>query len=66
MLQDAATAAIGADGFTLGTVTSEPVGTSPIPPAWVVLSQDPAPGVKKPAGSPINLVMADKAATSCP
>jgi beta-lactam-binding protein with PASTA domain len=60
-----ATAAIEADGFGLGTVSSEPAGVDPIPSDWIVISQNPSPGVKRPAGTLVNLVLAD-AATPCP
>jgi len=62
---DVATAAIDVDGFGLGTVTSDPAGVDPIPSDWIVLSQDPKPGVKQTAGAPVNLVLADPT-TPCP
>ncbi|MDP2349992.1 MAG: PASTA domain-containing protein, partial [Chloroflexota bacterium] len=51
-----ATTAIGADGFGLGTLSPDPV-----PPLWIVTSQSPAAGTKKPAGTPIDLVFEDPA-----
>ncbi len=59
MTLEVATTAIGADGFGLGTVTSDPSGTDQIPPDWIVVRQDPLPGVKRPVGTLINLVLAD-------
>jgi hypothetical protein len=51
-----ATTLVDADQFTLGTVTSDPAGTVPVPKTWYVIAQDPTPGQKKPVGTAINLV----------
>jgi hypothetical protein len=56
-----ATTAIDSDGFALGTVASDPAGVAPIPPTWIVTGQAPAAGTKKPALSPIDLVLSDPA-----
>lgn len=61
---DDALAAIVADGFIAGTVTSSPPGTDPIPPTWIVLQQDPQPDLTRAPGIPINLEMADPASSS--
>jgi len=62
-----ATTDIDADGFALGTVTSDPAGTDPVPIDWVVIDQKPNPGTKKPVGTSIDLVAADPTTvTSCP
>jgi len=66
MTLDVATTAIDADGFALGSVTSDPAGTDPIPSTWLITMQDPAAGTKKPAGFAINLVFADPATAGCP
>jgi serine/threonine-protein kinase len=63
---DAATTAIDADGFALGVVTT---ATSPVPSTWLVSAQDPLQGVKRPAGTKINLTMVapgDPSLPSCP
>ena len=52
-----ATAAITGDGFTVGTLTG--------PTSGKVVAQDPAPGVNRAFGTPINLTFEDPAA-SCP
>jgi eukaryotic-like serine/threonine-protein kinase len=54
-----ATTAITNDRFTLGTVTTDPADTDPIPSTWIVESQAPTPGKKRPANTSIDLVMAD-------
>jgi serine/threonine-protein kinase len=61
MTLDVATTAIDDDGFALGTSSSDPAGVDPIPSTWIVTGQTPAPGVKKPAGSPVDLVLSDPA-----
>ena len=64
---EVATNLIDADGFALGTVTSEPAGTDPVPQTWIVIDQAPNPGAKRPIGTAINLVAADPATvTTCP
>ena len=64
---EVATNLIDADGFALGTVTSEPAGTDPVPQDWIVIDQQPNPGQKRPAGTEINLVASDPATVvSCP
>ncbi len=64
---EVATNLIDADGFALGTVTSSPAGTSPVPQTWTVIDQTPNPGVKRALGTAINLVAADPATvTTCP
>jgi len=60
-----ATTAIDADGFGVGTVTSDPGGVSPIPSTWVVSVQSPTPGKKAPAGSTINLTLKDPTTFTC-
>jgi hypothetical protein len=63
---DAATTAIDADGFGLGTVTS---ATTPVPSNWLVSAQSPLPGVSRPAGTRIDLTMAapgDPSLATCP
>jgi serine/threonine-protein kinase len=63
---EVASTAIDADGFAVGTVTTEPPGASP-GTTWIVTAQDPAPGSKRPAGTPINVVLSDPATVaSCP
>jgi serine/threonine-protein kinase len=58
---------IDADGFALGTVTSDPAGTDPVPQDWIVIDQQPNPGQKRQLGTAINLVAADPATqTACP
>ncbi len=62
-----ATNLIDADGFALGTVTSDPAGTDPVPMEWLVVDQAPNPGTKKPAGTRIDLTASDPTTvTSCP
>ncbi|HYO43929.1 MAG TPA: Stk1 family PASTA domain-containing Ser/Thr kinase [Candidatus Limnocylindrales bacterium] len=62
-----ATTLIDSDGFALGTVTSDPGGTDPVPLTWIVTGQDPTPGQRKPVGTAINLVAQDPATqTACP
>jgi beta-lactam-binding protein with PASTA domain len=61
---DSATGKITDDGFVVGTVTSSPGGASPAPD-WIVIDQTPNSGRKRPAGTAVNLVMADPA-TKCP
>ena len=56
-----ATTKIDLDGFTLGTVSSDPAGVDPIPSTWIVTSQSPAAGTKKPAATAIDLVLSDPA-----
>jgi beta-lactam-binding protein with PASTA domain len=64
---EVATNLIDADGFALGTVTSSPAGTDPVPQTWIVIDQSPNPGVKRQVGTPINLVAADPTTvTTCP
>jgi len=58
---------IDADGFTLGSVVSDPGGTDPVPGTWIVTAQDPTAGQKQPAGTAINLTAQDPAIqTVCP
>ncbi len=58
---------IDSDGFAVGTVVSDPAGTDPVPVTWIVTAQDPKAGVKKPAGTVINLTAQDPATqTVCP
>ena len=61
MTVEEATNLIDSDGFALGTVTSQPAGTNPVPQTWIVIDQAPNPGVKRQAGTAINLVAADPA-----
>jgi beta-lactam-binding protein with PASTA domain/tRNA A-37 threonylcarbamoyl transferase component Bud32 len=62
-----ATTRIDVDGFALGDVTSDPAGTNPVPPTWIVTEQDPAKGEHVPAGTPIDLVaMNPSGDTGCP
>jgi beta-lactam-binding protein with PASTA domain len=62
-----ATTLIDSDGFAMGVVTSDPAGTAPVPITWIVTAQDPKAGLKKPAGTKINLVAQDPATqTVCP
>ena len=64
---EVATTLIDSDGFTVGTTTSDPAGTEPVPLTWIVTAQDPAPGQKRPLGAAINLVAQDPATTTaCP
>jgi serine/threonine-protein kinase len=64
---EVATNLIDSDGFALGTVTSDPAGTDPVPQTWIVVDQQPNPGQKRPLGTAINLVAADPATqTFCP
>jgi beta-lactam-binding protein with PASTA domain len=64
---EVATTLIDADGFSLGTVVSDPAGTDPVPNTWIVTAQDPTPGKKRAIGAPINLVAQDPATqTVCP
>ncbi|HEY5436743.1 MAG TPA: Stk1 family PASTA domain-containing Ser/Thr kinase [Candidatus Limnocylindrales bacterium] len=58
---DVATTKIDLDGFTLGTVSSDPAGVDPIPPTWIVTSQAPVAGTNQPFGSAIDLVLSDPA-----
>jgi beta-lactam-binding protein with PASTA domain len=62
----AATTAIEQQGFALGSLTTDPAGTTPIPSTWLVKLQDPQPGVSQPQGTKINLVMADPVTFTCP
>jgi hypothetical protein len=65
-VQDAEVAIID-DGFELGTVTSDPPGTDPVPASWIVTAQSPGPGSKQPAGTAIDLTAKDPATiVSCP
>ncbi len=58
---------IDADGFAIGTITSDPAGTDPVPTTWIVTEQSPQPGEKAPAGSAIDLVAVDPATNpACP
>jgi beta-lactam-binding protein with PASTA domain len=67
MTLEEATTKIDADGFAMGTVTSDPAGTDPVPTTWIVTQQDPTPGQKVPAGTAINLVAMDPSGnTGCP
>jgi beta-lactam-binding protein with PASTA domain len=59
-------AALIANGFVLGTVTSSPAGTDPVPGTWIVTAQSPAPGQPHPAGTAINLTAAATAPSPCP
>ena len=56
------------DGDGLGsTVVSDPAGTDPVPQDWIVVTQDPTPGTKVPAGSSVTLTAMDPAdVTTCP
>ena len=38
---EVATTLIDADGFSLGSVVSDPAGTDPVPGTWIVTAQDP-------------------------
>jgi hypothetical protein len=59
-----AKAAIVADGFKVGTVTSSPSGhDSDV--TWIVQSQGIPPGTSKPFGTPIDLVL-EAPGTVCP
>jgi serine/threonine-protein kinase len=58
---------IDSDGFAVGTVTSDPAGTEPVPMTWIVTAQDPRAGLKRAVGTAINLVAQDPATqTVCP
>jgi serine/threonine-protein kinase len=64
---EVATTLIDADTFTLGTVTSSPAGTDPVPATWYVIQQDPGPGKKVEPGTSINLVAQEiDPAPNCP
>ena len=64
---EVATTKIDEDGFTLGTVTSSPVGIDPVPGTWYVIQQDPAPGKKIDPASAIDLVAQEiDPAPNCP
>ena len=64
---DVATTQIDADGFTLGSVVSDPAGTDPVPGTWIVTAQDPTAGQKQPVGTAIDLTAQDPAIqTVCP
>jgi serine/threonine-protein kinase len=57
---------IDADSFQEGNVTTEPPGGA-FDQAWIVVDQQPNPGTKQPAGTAIDLVVADPATvTTCP
>jgi beta-lactam-binding protein with PASTA domain len=61
----AASVAIEGDGFVVGTVTPVPGGTAD--GTWIVVSQDPLPGVNRPFGSSVNLSVSDPASLpTCP
>jgi serine/threonine-protein kinase len=65
-VSDAGTAITG-DGFTVGSVVSDPPGTDPVPGTWVVTAQDPTPGSKQPAGTSIDLTARDPSTiVACP
>ena len=51
---------IDADGFTVGSVSG------PNAPDSIVIAQDPAPGLKRAAGSPIDLTVVTAPAETCP
>ncbi len=54
LTQEQARVRLEADGFTLGTVTTE---NNPDVELGLVISQDPAPGDEAPVGSPVNLLI---------
>jgi beta-lactam-binding protein with PASTA domain len=61
----AATAAIEDDGFVVGDVTALPGGNAD--GMWIVVAQDPAPGVNRPFGSSVDLDVYDPASlATCP
>ncbi len=62
---DQATAAIGADRLSLGTVSTDPSGVSPVPLSWIVMAQNPTPGTEVPVGSSVNLTMRDPTTFAC-
>ncbi len=53
---DAAAAQLGADGFTLGTVTTNPLGGA-YDGTWLVQAQLPTPGESRPAGTAIRVTV---------
>jgi beta-lactam-binding protein with PASTA domain len=59
--REVATTSIDADGFVLGTVSSDPAGVDPIPPTWIVTSQAPSAGSNHAFGTAIDLVLSDPA-----
>ena len=58
---EVATTLIDGDGFTLGSVVSDPAGTDPVPVTWIVTAQDPKAGAKQPVGTAIDLTAQDPA-----
>ena len=61
---DAATAQLQADGFTLGTVTTNPRGGAS-DGTWLVQAQVPTPGESRPAGTAIQMTVIDPT-SACP
>jgi hypothetical protein len=62
--KDEAQTAIDADGFALGTVSTDPGGATPAS-NWVVSVQSPTPGTKVPAGTKINITLKDPTTFTC-
>jgi hypothetical protein len=55
---------MAADGFTLGTVATSPIGGS-FDASWLVQAQVPTPGETRPPGTSIRVTVIDPA-SPCP
>jgi hypothetical protein len=64
MTLDQAKGAISSDGFTLGTVSTDPSGST-ADSTWVVSAQAPTPGQKEPVNTKINLTLKDPTTFTC-
>jgi hypothetical protein len=64
MTLDNALAAITTDGYTVGTISTNPAGQT-YNGMWIVHAQVPLPGEHPAGGSPIRLTVEDPA-TPCP